>query len=61
MPGVMDHIGDINKMVGRTHNRGVYKFGVSVWQWRRTKYWTQAEIDHAKKEAEKLAKRLDWR
>jgi tRNA A-37 threonylcarbamoyl transferase component Bud32 len=43
-----------------TRNRGMYRYGVPVWKWRPTKYWKQAEIDEAVKEAKELSKHLKW-
>ncbi len=35
-------------------NKGLYRFRIPAWRIRRTKYWTQAELDYAAEEAEKL-------
>lgn len=37
-----------------THNKGLYRFRMPAWRIRRTKYWTQAELDYVAQEAEKL-------
>lgn len=41
-----------------TRNKGLYRFRVPAWRIRHTQYWTQAELDYAAEEAEKLA--LIW-
>lgn len=34
--------------------KGLYRFQVPAWRIRRTKFWTQAELDYAAEEFEKL-------
>ena len=40
--------------------RGVYRYRVKAWMFRRTKYWTASQIEHAKQQAKLLRELIGW-